>query len=106
MDINEFDAIEINEAFAAVVLAWEKELRPDMSKVNIHGGAIALGHPIGATGARLMTTLLHTLEDNVVGSVSQTRGEGAGKQTARTLDRSTPKGHPVAAVSLPGSHVA
>jgi acetyl-CoA acyltransferase len=62
MKLSDIDAIEINEAFASVVLAWEKELQPDMSKVNVNGGAIALGHPVGATGARLMTTLLHHLE--------------------------------------------
>ena len=54
--------IEINEAFASVVLAWERELKPDMARVNPNGGAIALGHPVGATGARLVTTALHELE--------------------------------------------
>jgi acetyl-CoA acyltransferase len=61
--ISDLDAIEINEAFAAVVLAWQRELDPDMSKVNPRGGAIALGHPLGSTGARLLTTLVHELED-------------------------------------------
>ena len=61
MKISDFDAVEINEAFAPVVLAWEKEFRPDMSKVNVHGGAIALGHPLGCSGARIVTTLLHEL---------------------------------------------
>ena len=60
--LEDMDTIEINEAFAAVVLAWEKEFHPDMSKVNPLGGAIALGHPLGASGARLMTTMLHQLE--------------------------------------------
>jgi acetyl-CoA acyltransferase len=60
--LEEIDLIEINEAFASVVLAWKRELKPDMSRVNVNGGAIALGHPLGATGARLMTTLLHELE--------------------------------------------
>lgn len=87
MDIEEFDAIEINEAFAAVVLSWEKELRPDMSKVNIHGGAIALGHPIGATGARLMTTLLHTLEDNGGRFGMQTMCEGGGQANVTIIER-------------------
>ena len=62
LKLSDMDAIEINEAFASVVLAWQKELQPDMSKVNVNGGAIALGHPVGATGARLMTTLLNHLE--------------------------------------------
>ncbi|HIW45514.1 MAG TPA: acetyl-CoA C-acetyltransferase [Candidatus Yaniella excrementigallinarum] len=87
MDINEFDAIEINEAFAAVVLAWEKELRPDMSKVNMHGGAIALGHPIGATGARLMTTLLHSLENSGGRFGLQTMCEGGGQANVTIIER-------------------
>jgi acetyl-CoA acetyltransferase len=53
--------VEINEAFASVVLAWQRELEPDMSRVNVNGGAIALGHPIGATGARIVTTLVHEM---------------------------------------------
>jgi acetyl-CoA acyltransferase len=63
MTIGDLDAIEINEAFASVVLAWEKEHSPDMDKVNQRGGAIALGHPLGSSGARLLTTLVHELED-------------------------------------------
>jgi acetyl-CoA acyltransferase len=62
LELKDIDLIEINEAFASVVLAWKREVDPDMSKVNVNGGAIALGHPLGATGARLMTTLLHELE--------------------------------------------
>ncbi len=64
LTIEDIDVIEINEAFASVIKAWEAEIKPDMSKVNPRGGAIALGHPLGASGARLATTLLHTLEDN------------------------------------------
>ena len=64
LTIGDLDAIEINEAFASVVLAWEREHSPDMAKVNPRGGAIALGHPLGSTGARLLTTLLHELEDD------------------------------------------
>jgi acetyl-CoA acyltransferase len=64
MAIGDLDAIEINEAFASVVIAWQRELQPDMAKVNPRGGALALGHPLGATGARLITTLLHQLEDS------------------------------------------
>jgi acetyl-CoA acyltransferase len=63
MAIDDIDRIEINEAFASVVLAWANECAPDMSKVNVRGGAMALGHPLGSSGARLVTTLLHTLED-------------------------------------------
>ncbi|MHB8377758.1 MAG: thiolase family protein [Dehalococcoidia bacterium] len=62
LKFEDLDRVEINEAFASVVLAWQKEMDADMSKVNVNGGAIALGHPLGCTGARLMTTLLHELE--------------------------------------------
>ena len=60
--LDDVDRIEINEAFASVVLAWARELQPDMERVNVNGGAIALGHPVGATGSRLITTALHELE--------------------------------------------
>ncbi|WP_328702071.1 thiolase family protein [Alicyclobacillus fructus] len=63
LKLEDIDVIEINEAFASVVLAWKREIQPDMAKVNPRGGAIALGHPLGASGARIMTTLLHELED-------------------------------------------
>src|ERR687889_1313545 len=62
MAIGDIDLFEINEAFAPVVLAWKRELEPDMDRVNVNGGAMALGHPLGSTGARLITTLLHELE--------------------------------------------
>ena len=62
LTLEQMDLVEINEAFASVVLAWERELHPDMDRVNVNGGAIALGHPLGCSGARLMTTLLHELE--------------------------------------------
>jgi acetyl-CoA C-acetyltransferase len=58
----DIDLVEINEAFASVVLAWQRETGADLAKVNVAGGAIALGHPLGATGARLLTTLLHALD--------------------------------------------
>lgn len=69
MRLNDIDLIEINEAFASVVLAWQRELDPLMDRVNVNGGAIAVGHPLGASGARIMTTLLHELErrDGVLG---------------------------------------
>ncbi|HEY8490205.1 MAG TPA: thiolase family protein [Dehalococcoidia bacterium] len=83
----DLDLIEINEAFASVVLAWERELRPDMAKVNVNGGAIALGHPTGCTGARLVTTLLHELErrGGRYGLVTMCCGGGLG--TATVIER-------------------
>ncbi len=62
MTLDQIDLFEINEAFASVVLAWERELHPDMERVNVNGGAIALGHPLGCSGGKLMTTLPHELE--------------------------------------------
>src|SRR2546423_11204231 len=62
LTLDQIDLVEINEAFASVVLAWEKEHHPDMTKVNVNGGAIALGHPLGCSGAKLMATLLNELE--------------------------------------------
>ncbi len=83
MDVRDFDVIEINEAFASVVLAWEREVKPDMDRVNPNGGAIALGHPVGATGARLITTALHELErtDGQFGFVTMCCGGGLGTGT-------------------------
>jgi acetyl-CoA C-acetyltransferase len=79
----DFDTVEINEAFASVVLAWQRELDPDMAKVNPNGGAIAIGHPVGATGARLITTALHELErtDTTLGLVTMCCGGGLGTGT-------------------------
>ena len=62
MSINDIDLFEVNEAFASVVLSWASVHKPDMDKVNVNGGAIALGHPVGCTGSRLITTALHELE--------------------------------------------
>ena len=75
--------VEINEAFAPVVAAWKRELEPDMDRVNVNGGAMALGHPLGSTGARLMTTLLHELErsDKETGLVTMCCGGGLGTGT-------------------------
>ena len=87
MKIDQFDAIEINEAFASVVLAWEKELHPDMAKVNPNGGAIALGHPLGASGARLMATLLNELERTGGRYGLQTMCEGGGQANVTILER-------------------
>jgi acetyl-CoA acyltransferase len=83
MTMNDIDLVEINEAFASVVAAWRRELEPDMDRVNVNGGAIALGHPLGSTGARLLTTLLHELErsDKEVGLVTMCCGGGLGTGT-------------------------
>ncbi|MCK9910678.1 hypothetical protein MXD81_16135 [Microbacteriaceae bacterium K1510] len=62
MELRDIDLFEVNEAFASVVLAWERQIKPDPDKVNVNGGAIALGHPLGASGARLITTMVHDLE--------------------------------------------
>jgi len=87
MRIEDMDRIEINEAFAAVVLAWQQEIGADMSKVNVNGGAIALGHPIGATGARLMTSLLHELERSDTRFGLQTMCEGGGQANVTIIER-------------------
>ena len=87
MNLNQIDAVEINEAFAPVVLAWAKEFGADMSKVNPNGGAIALGHPLGASGARLMTTLLNQLERTKGRYGLQTMCEGGGMANATIIER-------------------
>jgi acetyl-CoA acyltransferase len=83
MKIDDIDLIEINEAFAPVVAAWRREHNPDMDRVNVNGGAMALGHPLGSTGARLITTLLHELErsDKEIGFVTMCCGGGLGTGT-------------------------
>jgi len=87
MSLDQIDLVEINEAFAPVVLSWEKEHHPDMSKVNVNGGAIALGHPLGASGARLMTTLLNELERTGGRYGLQTMCEGGGMANATIIER-------------------
>jgi acetyl-CoA acyltransferase len=87
LTMDDIDLVEINEAFASVVLAWEKELHPDMEKVNVNGGAIALGHPLGASGARLMTTLLNELERTGGRYGLQTMCEGGGMANATIIER-------------------
>jgi acetyl-CoA acyltransferase len=83
ISMGDIDLIEINEAFAPIVASWRRELEPDMDRVNVNGGAIALGHPVGCTGARLITTLLHELErsDKDVGLVTMCCGGGLGTGT-------------------------
>ena len=85
--LSDVDLVEINEAFAPVVLAWQRELQPDMDRVNVNGGAIALGHPLGATGARLMVSLLHEMERRDVRLGLQTMCCGGGLGVATLLDR-------------------
>jgi acetyl-CoA acetyltransferase family protein len=87
LTLDDIDVIEINEAFAAVVLAWQREFGPDMSKVNVNGGAIALGHPLGCSGARLMTTLLHELERSGGRYGLQVMCEGGGMANATIIER-------------------
>jgi acetyl-CoA acetyltransferase family protein len=83
MTMDDIDLVEINEAFASVVVAWQRELDPDMDRVNVNGGAIAIGHPLGSTGARLLTTLLHEMErdDKQIGLVTMCCGGGIGTGT-------------------------
>jgi acetyl-CoA acyltransferase len=83
-DINLF---EINEAFASVVLAWQRETGVDLDKVNVNGGAIALGHPLGASGARIMTTLVHAMRQRGARYALQTMCEAGGLANATILER-------------------
>jgi acetyl-CoA acyltransferase len=87
MKLDQIDLFEINEAFASVVLAWERELHPDMSRVNVNGGAIALGHPLGCSGGKLMTTLLHELERSKKRYGLQTMCIGFGQGIATIIER-------------------
>ena len=83
MSLNDIDLVEINEAFAAVVLSWAQVYDADMDKVNVNGGAIALGHPVGSTGARLITTALHELErsDKTTALIAMCCGSSIGTGT-------------------------
>ena len=87
MTMDDIDLVEINEAFASVVLAWQKETGADLAKVNVNGGAIALGHPLGATGVRLMTTLLNELERTGGRYGLQTMCEGGGQANVTIIER-------------------
>jgi acetyl-CoA C-acetyltransferase len=87
LSLADIDLIEINEAFASVVLAWQKETGADLARVNVNGGAIALGHPLGATGTRLMTTLLHELERTGGRYGLQTMCEGGGQANVTIIER-------------------
>ena len=87
LSLEDIDLVEINEAFASVVLAWAKDLDADLDRVNVNGGAIALGHPLGATGAKLMTTLLHELERTGGRYGLQTMCEGGGQANVTIIER-------------------
>ncbi len=87
LSLEDIDRVEINEAFASVVLAWQRELDADLSKVNVNGGAVALGHPLGASGARLMTTLVHELQRSRGRYGLQTMCEGGGMANATLIER-------------------
>ncbi len=87
LTMDDIDLVEINEAFASVVLAWERELHPDMAKVNVNGGAIALGHPLGASGAKLMATLVNELERTGGRYGLLTMCEGGGLANATVIER-------------------
>ncbi|TMR32347.1 thiolase family protein [Actinomadura geliboluensis] len=85
--LDDIDLFEVNEAFAPVVLAWQRETGADLAKVNVRGGAIAIGHPLGASGVRIMTTLLHALEDRGGRFGLQTMCEGGGQANATIVER-------------------
>ena len=87
LTIDDIDLFEVNEAFASVVLAWQKETGADMSKVNVNGGAIALGHPLGASGTKLMATLLNELERTGGRYGLQVMCEGGGMANATIIER-------------------
>jgi acetyl-CoA C-acetyltransferase len=87
MTIADIDLFEVNEAFASVVLSWLQVLSPDEERVNVNGGAIALGHPVGATGARLITTALHELERRDASTALITMCAGGAMSTATIIER-------------------
>jgi acetyl-CoA acyltransferase len=87
LSLDDIDLVEINEAFASVILAWERELKPDMDKVNVNGGAIALGHPLGASGTKLLATLVNELERTGGRYGLQTMCEGGGLANAAIIER-------------------
>ena len=87
LTLEDIDLIEINEAFASVVLAWQQEIKPDFAKVNVNGGAIALGHPLGASGAKLMATLVNELERTGGRYGLLTMCEGGGMANATIIER-------------------
>jgi len=87
LSLDDIDLFEVNEAFASVVLAWQKEHATDLAKTNVNGGAIALGHPLGSSGTKLMTTLLNELERTDGRYGLQTMCEGGGLANATIIER-------------------
>ena len=87
MKIGDIDVVEINEAFASVVLSWARVHNPDMARVNVNGGAIALGHPVGSTGSRLITTALHELERSDKSTALITMCAGGALSTGTIIER-------------------
>jgi len=87
LTLEQMDLVEINEAFASVVLAWQRETGADWQRVNVNGGAIAVGHPLGASGARLTTVLLHELERRGGRYGLQTMCEGGGMANGTIIER-------------------
>jgi acetyl-CoA acetyltransferase family protein len=87
LSLDQIDLVEINEAFATVIAMWQREIGPDMAKVNVHGGAVALGHPLGCSGARLLTTLIHALETHDKRFGLQTMCCGGGMGTGTIVER-------------------
>jgi acetyl-CoA acyltransferase len=87
LTVDDLDAIEVNEAFASITMAWAREFKPDPAKLNPRGGAIAIGHPLGASGLRLMTTMLHHLEDTGGRLGLQTMCEGGGQANVTVIER-------------------
>src|SRR5437588_758053 len=86
MSLADIDLVEINEAFASVVLAWQQETGADLAKVNVNGGAIAIGHPLGASGTRLTTTLVHAMRARGARYALQTMCEAGGLANAMILE--------------------
>jgi acetyl-CoA acyltransferase len=87
MTLDQIDLFEVNEAFAAVIAMWHREIEAPLDKINVHGGAIALGHPLGASGARLMTTLLNALDSRDKRFGLQTMCCGGGMGTGTIVER-------------------
>jgi acetyl-CoA acetyltransferase len=90
LSIADIDLFEVNEAFASVVLAWQRETGANLDKVNVHGGAIALGHPLGASGARITATLLHAMQARDAQWALQTICEAGGTANAAIIERLSP----------------
>jgi len=87
LTINDIDLYEVNEAFASVPLSWQKEIGADLNKLNVNGGAMALGHPLGATGTKIMTTMLNELERRNLRYGLQAICEGGGTANATIIER-------------------